>query len=102
MNSESLNQFIGFYKTCWERLLLFKRIVNNSKLNFNLHLIIILTFTNDGKITLGVGLSNLKINEINQKSIFCPLTEKKLKRVFGQLDESQADKVLVYFTHFPL
>lgn len=82
MNSESLNQFIGFYKTCWERLLLFKRIVNNSKLNFNLHLIIILTFTNGGKITLGVGLFNLKINEINEKSIFCPSTEEETQTSF--------------------
>lgn len=82
MNSESLNQFIGFYKTCWERLLLFKRIVNNSKLNFNLHLIIILTFTNDDKITLGVGLFNLKINEINEKSIFCPSTEEETQTSF--------------------
>lgn len=37
-----------------------------------------------------------------KKVIFCPLPEKKLKQVFRQLDESQADKVLVYFTHLPL
>lgn len=91
MNSESLNQFIGFYKTCWERLLLFKRIVNNSKLNFNLHLIIILTFTNDGKTTLRAGPFNLKMNEIKAKSILCPLTEKKLKQVCRQLDRSHTD-----------
>ena len=79
-------------------LFLRKRIVNNSKLNFNLHLIIILTFTNDGEITVMSWTIQFKSKSNQQKKCLCPLTERNPNKFSdSMLNFIQS---LVYFTHF--
>ena len=100
-NKWTLNHWTNvlvFRKFAGKKLLPFKRIVNNSNLNFNLHVIIILTFASDININLWVGPFNLKVNQINKKYLLSFHREET--QVFKQLDASYTDTVLAYFTHF--
>lgn len=90
---------LAFIKLAVKRLLLFKRTVDNSKLNFSLHLIIIFhQWWQNNSMSCIIQLKN-KSNQ--WKSILCPLTQSKLKEVFSLLAEYHTDTVLVFLTHFP-
>lgn len=87
-----------FRKFAGKKSLPLKMIVNNSNLNFNLHVIIILTFASDININLWVGPFNLKVNQIN-KIISFVLSQGR-NSSFQTTDESYTDTVSVYFTPF--